>query len=321
MREASFVERNKEKWFKIEQNLKNKSKIHPDELASNYIELTNDLAYSQTFYPSSKTKEYLNELSIFAHQSIYKDQKSTNNQFLQFFRYDVPKAVYESRKPILYSFLILVLATAIGMISARYDDSFVRLILGDGYVDQTIESIKAGDPAAIYGSGSRIGSSLMITVNNVRVAFMAFAFGIFFSVGTGYILLSNGIMLGAFHYLFLKYGVLGKAMTAIWIHGAFEISVIVIAGGCGLLLGNSILFPGSYTRLDSFKRKIKKAGIILVSTIPFFIVAGFLEGFVTRHYQFSLALSLLIIFISFAIILYYYLIYPFYLAKKYQWTS
>src|SRR5690554_2635291 len=133
MREASFIERNKEKWLKIEHHLKNKKTIHPDELASDYIELTNDLAYSQTFYPKSKTKEYLNELAVFAHQSIYKDQKNSDKQFLRFFKYDVPKTVYESRKYLLYSFLIFVVATLIGLLSAHFDEGFIRLILGDGY--------------------------------------------------------------------------------------------------------------------------------------------------------------------------------------------
>lgn len=319
MREASFIEKNKEKWLKIEFNLKNKQQVHPDELAQNYVELTNDLAYAQTFYPTSKTKEYLNELAVFAHQSIYRDQKKSNKQFIRFFTYDVPKTVFESRRYLLYSFLIFILATLIGLLSAHYDESFVRLILGDNYVDTTIENIKNGNPAAIYASGDELGSTLMITINNIRVAFYAFAFGLFFSVGTGYILLTNGIMLGAFHYMFYQYDVLGKAMSAIWIHGAIEISVIIIAGGCGIMVGNSFLFPKTHTRLASFKRQIKKAGMILVSTMPFFIVAGTLEGFVTRHYDYSLILSLIIIFLTLGGIIYYYLIYPIQLSKKHAW--
>lgn len=319
MREASFIEQNKEKWLEIEHNLKNKNQIHPDKLASDYIELTNDLAYSQTFYPTSKTKDYLNELSVFAHQSIYKDQKNSNKHFLHFFKHDVPKAVFENQRYLLYSFLITALATLIGIISSHYDTEFTRLILGNNYVDTTIENIKNGNPAAIYQSGSASGSAIAITINNIRVAFLAFAYGIFFSVGSGYILFSNGVMLGAFHYIFYKFGVLGTAMSAIWIHGAFEISVIVIAGGCGLMVGNSFLFPKTYTRLESFKRQIRKAGVILVSTIPFFVVAGTLEGFVTRHYQISLFLSLSIIFVNFAIIIFYYIYYPIILSKKHKW--
>lgn len=320
MREAAFVERNKTKWTEIEHNLKNKLEIHPDILASNYIELTNDLAYAQTFYPESKTKEYLNELAIFAHQSIYRDQKIHKNSIKHFFAYEVPKAVFLSRRPLFYSFLIFYFFVLIGWLSSHYDEGFVRLILGNFYVDETLANIAKGDPAAIYNSSDEISSTLGITINNVQVAFYAFIAGIFLSVGTGYILMQNGIMLGAFHYLFYEQGVLGKAMSAIWIHGTIEISVIIIAGGCGLMVGNSYLFPGTYKRNDSFILHLKRAAIILISTVPFFIVAGTLEGFVTRHYDINLFLSLTIILLSILLIGYYYLILPYLLAKRNAWT-
>ncbi|MDM1296770.1 stage II sporulation protein M [Sphingobacterium sp. N143] len=319
MREASFVERNKEKWTLIENNLSINTEVDPDELASNYIELTNDLAYAQTFYPESKVRAYLNELAVTAHQMIYKDQKASNNRFKSFINEEIPQAIWSIRRPMLYSLLIFILASAIGFLSAMYDLDFIRLILGDSYVDATIESIKKGDPAAVYGKGSNVGSAIWITINNVRVAFMAFAFGLFLSIGTGYVLFSNGIMLGAFHQLFFQYGVMGKAMSAVWIHGTIEIAVIIVAGGCGLAIGNSILFPRSYTRMASFVHTAKTAMKVLVSTIPFFIIAGTLEGFVTRYYNVSIWLCLLIILLSLMAILYVYIINPYRLAKRFQW--
>ncbi|HMR17866.1 MAG TPA: stage II sporulation protein M, partial [Sphingobacterium sp.] len=144
--------------------------------------------------------------------------------------------------------------------------------------------------------------------------------GVFVSVGTGYILFSNGIMVGAFHYMFHKYGVLSEAMSAIWIHGTIELSVIVIAGGCGIAMGNGILFPKSYTRLESFKRAAKQAAKVLISTVPFFIVAGTLEGFVTRHYQVSMWLSLSVILISAAAIIYFYMVKPRRMALQHGWS-
>lgn len=310
MREAAFVEQNKEKWAKIETHLKYKTKTSPDELAEDYLQLTNDLAYAQTFYPESKTREYLNELAIYAHQSIHRDKKNSGQQFMHFFTTEVPERVYAMRRPLLYSLAIFSLAVIIGIVSAHYDTNFVRLILGDAYVDTTIRNIRNGNPAGIYESSGSSFMFIAITINNIRVAFYAFAFGIFFSVGTGYILFQNGIMLGAFHYMFYKYEVLGEAMSAIWIHGTFEIAVIIIAGGCGIAVGNSFLFPGSYKRIDSFKIQIRNAIIILISTIPFFIVAGFLESYVTRHYQISLTVSLTIILISLCIIVFYYIYLP-----------
>jgi len=319
MREASFIERNKEKWISIESNLRNKINIDPDILASNYMELTNDLAYAQTFYPDSKTKDYLNGLSILAHQQLYRDQKSSENQFLRFVQYDIPEAIWAIRRPLLYSLAIFLLAIGIGVISSHFDMNFVRFIMGDRYVDMSISNIEQGNPAGVYGDGSAVGSSLAITINNVRVAFLAFAFGLIFSVGTGYILFSNGVMVGAFHYMFYQHGVLEEAMSAIWIHGAIELSVIVIAGGCGLAVGNSFMFPKAYTRLESFKQGIRTASKVLVSTVPFFIVAGFLEGFVTRHYQFSIWMCLAIIVLSFIAILYFYVLRPYQLAKRNGW--
>lgn len=294
--------------------------VDPDDLASNYIELTNDLAYAQTFYGKSKTEQYLNELAIRAHQLIYKDQKSSNNKVLHFFKHEIFEAIWHIRRPLLYALLIFLLASLIGIVSSKYDNDFVRLIMGDSYVNMTIENIKKGNPAAVYQSGSEWGGALAITINNVKVAFYAFIFGLFASVGTGYILLINGIMVGSFHYMFYQYGVLDEAMSAIWIHGTIELSVIVIAGGCGIALGNSILFPKTYTRLESFKRAAKQASKVLISTVPFFIVAGFLEGFVTRHYQVSIWLSLLIIVVSGIAIIYFYLIKPRRMALQYGWS-
>ncbi len=310
MREAHFIDKNKAIWSEIEYNLKNKLNVDPDILANNYIKITNDLAFAQSYYPKSKTKEYLNELALFAHQSIYKDQRTSSNQFVQFFKEDVPNVVYKNRKFLLYSFLIFSLAVLIGVLSSHFDPDFTRLILGDDYVDETLANIKKGDPAAIYKSGSEAGSTLAITINNIKVAFYAFALGLFFSIGAGYILFSNGIMLGAFHYMFYQEGVLGKAMTAIWMHGTIEISVIIIAGACGIMLGNGFMFPGTLSRKKSLVIKAKEAVMILVSTIPMFMIAGFIEGFITRLYDVNLYLSLSVIIISIALILWYYVLYP-----------
>jgi len=87
---------------------------------------------------------------------------------------------------------------------------------------------------------------LGITINNIRVAFLAFAFGVITSIGTAYILFSNGVMLGAFITFFYTKGVFFEANKQIWLHGTIEISVIIVAGCAGLIMGNSILFPNTF---------------------------------------------------------------------------
>lgn len=310
MREASFVKQNKEKWLVFESALHNNAKINPDRLASYYIHLTNDLAYAQTYYPESKTLLYLNSLASEAHQKIYVTKRESKNKIMSFWKYEFPLFFRSYQKTLLYTFLIFMVAVSIGVISTLNDDSFVRLILGDAYVNMTIENIEKGEPMAVYKSGSSIGSFLGITINNIRVAIMAFAFGVFFSVGTIYILFSNGIMLGAFITFFYNYGILEKT-TTIWLHGTIEISVIVIAGCAGLVMGNSFLFPKTFSRRVAFTKGAKDGLKIVVSTIPFFIIAGFIEGFITRYgEQMPWYLAYSIISVSLFTIIFYYVIYP-----------
>jgi uncharacterized membrane protein SpoIIM required for sporulation len=96
-----------------------------------------------------------------------------------------------------------------------------------------------------------------------------------------------------------------------------EIFAIVIEGAAGLILGASILFPKTYSRMTSFKMGVKIGVKILISTFPFTIAAGFLEGYVTRYSNtMPNWLSVGIILVTLSIISYYYLIYPFILNKK-----
>ncbi|PRX55489.1 stage II sporulation protein M [Flagellimonas meridianipacifica] len=310
MREAAFVKQNKEKWIAFEKAILNGSSTSPDELADGYIQLTNDLAYAQTYYAESKTLLYLNSLASQAHQRIYKNKKESRNRIIEFWGYEFPLFFKQYHKTLFTAFLIFAVATSIGSLSALNDGSFVRLILGDAYVNLTLENIAKGEPTAIYKSGSEVGTFLGITINNIRVALIAFAFGVITSIGTAYVLFSNGIMLGAFVTFFYTKGVFFEANRQIWLHGTIEISVIIIAGCAGLIMGNSILFPKTFSRRVSFMKGAKDGLKVVVSTIPFFIIAGFIEGFITRYADMPDWLAFLIIGGSLALIVFYYIIYP-----------
>lgn len=306
VREAAFIRKNKLKWKRYEAA----RPTGPDELADRFIELTDDLAYSRTFYPESETTAYLNALAGSTHQSIYRNKQEKTNRFKEFWLHELPLLMHSQRRQLLYAFLVFAVACGIGALSAALDDTFVRLILGDAYVNMTLENIRKGDPMAVYKQMDQGSMFLYITINNIRVSFLAFVAGVFFSFGTFYVLLQNGIMLGAFQYFFYKQGLLLTSALTIWIHGTLEISAIVLAGAAGFVMGNSLLFPGTYPRLHSFKQGARRGLKMVMGLVPIFITAGFLEGFVTRHTEMPLALSLFIILSSASFIIYYFIIYP-----------
>jgi len=318
MREAAFIKKNKEKWLLFENVLHNKMQVSPDKLSSLYIEITDDLSYATTFYPNSNTVQYLNGIASTAHQKIYKTKKEGKNRFISFFKEEFPLEFYNFQKQLLIAFLVFAFFTVVGMFSASQDGNFVRLILGDAYVNMTLENIDKGDPMAVYKKASEVKMFLGITINNIKVAMFALLLGLLFSVGTLYIMMQNGIMLGSFLYFFYDKGLLWESSRTIWIHGTIEISVIIIASCAGMVLGNGLMFPKTYSRLESFKRSIKSALKIMLSTIPFFIVAGFLEGFVTRHTEMPDWLAILIIISSLTLIIFYYVIYPRQIHQKFN---
>ncbi|WP_296312776.1 stage II sporulation protein M [Winogradskyella sp. UBA3174] len=316
MREAAFVKQNKDKWLEFESVLANKINIDPDLLSDLYIEVTDHLSYAKTFYKNSNTERYLNQLASSAHQNIYKTKKEPKNRLISFFKTEFPTMFYQHQRELLITFLTFTLFVIVGAFSAANEGDFVRSFLGDGYVNMTLENIKKGDPMAVYKQQGEFNMFLGITLNNIKVALFAFGYGIMLGVGTLYIMMQNGIMLGSFQYFFYEQGLLWESARTIWIHGTIEISVIVIAGCAGLVMGNGILFTGTLPRLESFKRGVINGLKILMSTIPFFIIAGFLEGFVTRHTEMPDWLAILIIGGSLALILFYYVIYPIQLHRK-----
>ena len=319
MREVAFIKQNKEKWLSFETAIFNNDFKDPDELASQYLHLINDLSYAQTYYPKSKVITYLNQLAAKAFQKIYKTKREDTNRIVEFWKTEVPLIVYEYRKYIYLAFAIFTLFTAIGAISAANDGEFVRSILGDQYVDMTLENIANGNPVAVYKSGSNWGSFIGITINNLRVGIISFVLGVFGGLGTVWVLFKNCIMLGSFQYFFYEKEVFWESVRGIWIHGSMEIFAIVIEAGAGLILGASILFPGTHSRFTSFKQGAKTGVKILISTFPFTFFAGFLEGFITRYSQeMPKFLSVGIILITLGAISYYYLIYPFLVRKRIQ---
>ena len=316
MREAAFVKQNKDKWLEFENILANNINIDPDLLSDLYIEVTDHLSYAKTFYKNSNTERYLNQLASKAHLNIYKTKKEPKNRLISFFKTEFPTLFYQHHRELLITFLTFSLFVIVGAFSAANEGDFVRSFLGDGYVNMTLQNIEKGDPMAVYKQQGEFNMFLGITLNNIKVALFAFAYGILLGIGTLYIMMQNGIMLGSFQYFFYEQGLLWESARTIWIHGTIEISVIIIAACAGLVMGNGMLFTGTLPRLEAFKRGVINGLKILMSTIPFFIIAGFLEGFVTRHTEMPDWLAVLIISGSLALILFYYVIYPIRLHKR-----
>lgn len=316
MKETAFIQQNKAKWERFEKVIYSET-VDPKELGELYTEINADLSYAETFYKHRTVRAYLNFLAQRIHAKLYKQKRTPIGKVWNEWSLMIPLELFRARKNLLFAFVLFCLWALIGAVSTYLDEGFVQLILGSNYVEMTEELIAEGNPMGVYGQTEQSEMFFSITINNIQVALLCFFGGVFFSLGTHILLFNNAIMLGAFQYFFHLKGLLLTSFLAVWIHGAFEISAIVVASAAGFTVGHGLLFPGSYTRMQSFQLSAMRGVRIMLSLIPVFVIAGFLESFVTRHYQTLPDWSKwLIIIFSFSIMLLYYVVYPIIVARK-----
>ena len=310
MQEAVFIRQNMEKWKQMEEMVGDELFTTPDDVVWAYNEITSDLAFAQTQYPGSPVTAYLNQLALSLHRDLYRNRHTSWAGIVRFWTHEIPLAVYEARKCMLASFIVFTAAIIVGVISTLGDSDFPRVVLGDYYVEMTLRNIENGTPMAVYSMGAPISDFMGITFNNILVSFFTYTMGIFTSFGSGFYLMANGIMVGAFVTFFIVRGLFLQSFLAIMLHGTLELSAIVIAGAAGFTLGNGWLFPGTYSRIRSFLYAGRRSLKILVSTLPIFVIAGFIESFFTRYTDSGDLWRVLVIVASLAFVLFYYVYLP-----------
>ena len=317
-----FIKKNADKWNRYQHQPTN----NPDETAERFVNLIDDLSYAKTFYPKSKVTRWVNGIAAGIYQSIYQNKKEKYSRIFQFWKFELPLLFKRYHRIFLFTTAVFICFVAIGVFSSMQNEEFVRGVLGDGYVDMTEENISKGDPFGVYKDGNPFSMFVTIGFNNISVAFKAFIGGFTLGLFTLMIMWGNGLMLGAFQYMFFAKGLGFKSVMVIWIHGTLEISAIVIAATAGFILASGILFPGTYSRKVSFKRNAKDAAKVLISLIPVFIVAAFFESYVTHlmsqtydkanNTGLPVWASVLILAVSFAFIIWYFVILPIRLHRK-----
>ncbi len=312
MREALFIKKNKDRWTEISQS----PSADTDEMAAEFIQLTDDLGYAKTFYPYSSVTKFLNAEASKRYLNIYKNRREEKNKLIIFFKYDVPFAVAKHHAVLGICFAIFLFFFFVGFYSAMKDEHFVREIMGDGYVNMTEKNIADGNPFGVYQNGNSVLMWLGIMINNISVSFRYYMEGLLFPFFTVQELIRDGVMVGSFDYMFYSKGLGGMFILTVMIHGTLELSAITIAAASGIILGKSWIFPGTQKRLNAFKHGAKDGIKILIGLVPVFIVAAFFEGFVTRHYKMPIWISISILLASLVFVIGYFGVYPIILKRR-----
>jgi uncharacterized membrane protein SpoIIM required for sporulation len=312
LREALFIKKNKERWLKNQQMPSG----DPDEMARDFTQLVDDLAYAKTFYPSSKVTRFINTEASRIYLNIYKNRKEESNRLLTFWKFDLPLTIRKHHGVVLFSFIVFVIFFAIGFFTSRENPAVATQFFGENYVNRTVENIEKGNPFGIYESGNSFLSWLGLMINNIKVSLIMFASGLFCAIPTLYKLAETSVMVGIFDQFFAARGLGLDFWLVVFIHGTLEITAIILSAASGIILGKSFLFPGTIRRIDAFKRGAKDGLKIIIGLMPVLALAAFFEGFITRLYNDVSILTTLIFALSVIFVIWYFIIYPIRLFRK-----
>lgn len=219
----------------------------------------------------------MNALAARAHLRLYRSPPPSWRRLGAFFWTDFARRVRRARGYLLLSAALLFVPAMIGFLAAWLDPT-----LREALVPDRLRQVMAGGQTwTEIEPALRPAMATLIFTNNIRVAFLAFAGGVLFGLGTLYVLLSNGLLLGAVLGAAHYYGVAPLLWAFISPHGYLELTCIAIAGAAGLMLGDALLRPGLLRRRDALARAARGSIELVVGAGPVLIVAGLLEGYVS----------------------------------------
>lgn len=247
------------------------------ELASLYRQTAADLSVARDDPGAAALARYLNTLLGRAHNLVYAGDPARRRGIVYFYARVFP-AVFRATLPYtLAAFAVFLAGLAAGATITWADPGFARLLLGVPMLD----TIERGEMWTHSIVSIKPLASSAITTNNLSVSFAAFAGGILGGVGTLYMMLFNGVLIGVLGVACHRAGMSLSLWSFVAPHGSLELPAIFIAGGAGLLLAKGVLAPGLLSRRDSLVESAAVAVRLVLGVIPLLIVAGAIEGFVS----------------------------------------
>lgn len=242
-----------------------------------YRRTASHLAYAKVHFPGSGTVTYLNQLVARAHSRVYLSAPASARDILGFFRNIFPQAFRRASLSIGLAASIFLLGSIAGYVAIALDPNLAEALVPENIRNFTAQA-REGE---IFPEPLRPLISSLILINNVKVGILAFGLGLTLGLGTAYVLFSNGLLLGALAAHFQAKGLGLPFWSLILPHAVLELIAIFVAGGAGFLLGWALIDPGHYTRRDALVLRGRQAIALILGSLPFFLVAAAIEGFIT----------------------------------------
>jgi len=283
----AFVQQRRPSWQVLEAlltrskpDLAKLSRQEVDELGRLYRSATADLALAQRDFPQQRVTTYLNGLVSRAHAQIYREQGLQGRKVQRFYRQQFA-ALYRVLLPYTtLCFVLFTIGAVVAFLAVWRDPAQIYFFNGET-IEPLVRQVEAGEMWTEIAPSTRSAASSFILTNNIRVMFLTFAGGITGGLLTLWVLLSNGLHFGAIFGLLQAHGMSQQLGEFVVAHGLIELSVIFLAGGCGLYMGDALIRPGLQSRWEALIVRSRTSVMVILGCVPLLILAGLIEGFLS----------------------------------------
>lgn len=245
-----------------------------------YRQATSDLALAQRDFPGEPVTRYLNQLVARGHPIIYRGRPSDRRQLTRFYASGFPRIYRDLWPYTAASFLLFLIPALFAFVTVWRQPETVTAFAGSG-VESIVEEVESGEMWTDIAPALRSAGASLILTNNIQVMFLTFAGGVTAGLLTAWILLTNGASFGALFGLLQAHDMSRFLADFVVAHGFVELSVIFLAGGCGLYIADGLLRPGLYSRSANLARRARIAVQAILGCVPLLVIAGLIEGFVS----------------------------------------
>jgi uncharacterized membrane protein SpoIIM required for sporulation len=284
-----WIARREPHWKQLEQLLDRVEKrglnaLDPAEvrqLASLYRSVCTDLARAQTHQVGAVLIQDLQKLASRSYGQVYQSSRRQQwGQVLAFYRSGFPAVLRQTALYTTIATAIFVVSALVAWWFAWQDPQFVELLL-----PKSLVRLVRDDGQLWMGRimGNSPGESSGIMTNNIGVCLRAIAGGLLAGLGTVYILVFNGLMIGAVSALVAQHNLAIPFWAFVFPHGSLELPAIFLSGGAGLMIAKALLFPGNYRRRDAFQIYGPQIAQLVYGMVPMLIIAGTIEGFISPN--------------------------------------
>ena len=244
-----------------------------------YRSLARDVASARKALPGSPITTALETLYASLHAIVNREPRHTWASLRHLYAVEIPATVRELRPQLLGVWLLFALSTGAGWWLIHTWPTLVGLVASPEMV-RHVEHGELWTDGILNVTPSSL-LSMRIFTNNIVVTIFACVAGIFYGLGTFYVIANNGLMLGGVFAFTKEHGLDGDLLKFIFAHGTVELSMICLGGAAGVALGESLIRPRLASRRDSLQQCTVKITRLFAALIPLLIICGLIEGFVS----------------------------------------